>query len=56
MKIAAVKRQNYNMMPVIPYPNAATRQEMLHKLLDLLLVAAIGAALAACLIFLIVLG
>lgn len=55
MKTAAVKRRSFN-MPVIPYPNAATRQEMLHKFLDLLLVAAIGAGLAASLIFLVVLS
>lgn len=56
MKTAVVKRTNFNNMPVIPYPNAATREEMLHKILDLLLVAAIGAGLAACLIFLIALS
>ena len=55
MKTAAMKRTNYN-MPVIPYPNAATKQEILHKTLDLLLVAAIGAGMAACLIFLIALA
>lgn len=54
MKTAVVKRTNN--MPVIPYPNAATKQEMLHKILDMLLVAAIGAGLAASLIFLIALG
>ena len=56
MKTAVVKRTDFNNMPVIPYPNAATREEMLHKILDLLLVAAIGAGLAACLIFLIALS
>ena len=56
MKTAAVKRTTFNNMPVIPYPNAATKEEIIHKTLDLLLVAAIGAGLAACLIFLIALS
>lgn len=55
MKTAVVKRTN-NHMPVMPFPNAATKQELLQKFLDLLLVAAIGAGLAASLIFLIALG
>lgn len=56
MKTAAVKRTNYSAAPALPYPNAATKQEILHKFLDLLLVAAIGSGLAASLIFLIVLS
>lgn len=56
MKTAVAKRPNFHTMPNIPYPNAATRQEILHKFLDLLLIAAIGAGLAASLIFLIVLS
>lgn len=56
MKTAVMKRTNFSTMPALPYPNAATRQEILHKFLDLLLVAAIGAGLAASLIFLIALG
>lgn len=55
MKTAAMKQTN-KAMPIIPYPNAATRQEIFHKILDMLLVAAIGAGLAASLIFLIALG
>lgn len=39
----------------IPYPNAMTRKEMLHKVLNLLLVAAIGSGCAASLLFLLVL-
>lgn len=37
------------------YPNAATRQEIVHKLLDTLLVGAIGAGAAASLLFILVL-
>ena len=50
MKTAAMKRTRMNTAPVFPYPNAATRQEMLHKFLDLILVGAIGAGCAACLL------
>ena len=56
MKTVAVKRPVSYAMPNIPHPNAATKQEILHKFLDLILVALIGAGLAACLIFLIVLS
>ena len=52
MKTATMKRTRMNTAPVFPYPNAATRQEMLHKLLDLILVGAIGAGCAACLLML----
>ena len=51
MKTATAKQTNIHTMPVIPYPNAATKQELLHKSLDLILVGAIGAGLAACLLF-----
>ncbi len=54
MKIAA--HTDVKMRPNLPYPNAASRQERLHKVLDLALTAAIGAAIAACLTFLIVLA
>ena len=56
MKTATVKRTQINRMPVIPYPNAATKQELLHKFLDLILVGAIGAGLAACLLFILALA
>ena len=42
--------------PVLPYPNAATRRQLLHRLLDLLLSAAIGAGVAAVLLFLLALA
>ncbi len=38
----------------IPYPNAATRRELLHKLVDLALVAASGMGIAAMLLLLMV--
>lgn len=51
----AVYQNTRRVMPVIPYPNAMTRKETLHKILDLLLVAAMGAGCAASLLFLLVL-
>ena len=49
----AVCKSNYQ--PVIPYPNAATRREVLHKILDTLLVAASGMGIAAILLLCMVL-
>ncbi len=34
----------------LPYPNAASRDQLLHRILDLLLMAAIGAGVAAMLL------
>ena len=34
-------------LPVMPYPNAATRRQVLHQLLDSALVAASGMGIAA---------
>ena len=45
MKTAACK--TYRRMDQIPYPNAATNREILHKLLDAALVAACGMGIAA---------
>ena len=41
-------------MVTIPYPNAATRRELAHRFLDLLLTAACGMGLAAALSLLLV--
>lgn len=40
----------------LPYPNAATRKQIMNKVLDLLLMAAIGAGIAAMLLFLLALA
>lgn len=48
MKTAVIRR------PVnrpVAYPNAATHRQQLHKVLDLLLTAAIGVGIAASLLF-----
>ncbi len=49
----AVCKSSYR--PTIPYPNAATRREILHKVLDTLLVAASGMGLAAIVLLFLVL-
>lgn len=54
MKTATVRRNNYTTNPQIPFPNAATRKELIHRFLDLLLMGATGAGLAASLLFLLV--
>ena len=41
--------------PAFPYPNSATRQEVLHKVLDTLLVAVSGMGIAAVLLLCMVL-
>ena len=41
----AVCKSTYR--PSIPYPNAATRRELLHKVLDTVLVAVSGMGIAA---------
>ena len=48
MKTTAVYRQKYT----IPYPNAATRREILQKVLDTLLITASGMGIAVILLFL----
>ncbi len=50
MLTAAICR--YLDCPAAPHPNAATRREILHKLIDHLLILAICAGVAACAVFL----
>ena len=52
---SAVYQNTRRAMPAIPYPNAMTRKEIAHKILDLLLVAAMGAGCAASLLLLLAL-
>lgn len=40
----------------LPYPNAATRRQVMDKVLNFLLMAAIGAGVAAMLLFLLALA
>ena len=51
MKTAIIHTTNINTNIGKRYPNAATRQEILNKVLDNLLIGAIGAGAAASLLF-----
>ena len=50
MKTKAIYCREHTRMPQVPYPNAATPTQVLHKFLDTLIVAASGAGLAAILL------
>ncbi len=52
MKIAAVKQNALKARPNIPYPNAATTKELVHRFLNLATMAGVGAAMAAAALFL----
>ena len=54
MKTEIINRYALTARPQIPFPNSATRKELVHKFLDLLLMGAIGAGLAVSLLFLLV--
>ena len=50
MKTAAINKMDY---PYAPYPNAATRREIIHKVLDHLLIIASCAGISAVIVLLI---
>lgn len=54
MRTYAIERSKTKVNRGLPYPNAATKQDVLNKLIDLLLMGAIGAGLAASLLLLLV--
>ena len=56
MKSATYYRPARTTREVIPYPNAATRRQIMEKAIDLLLLAASGAGTAAAILFLLTLG
>lgn len=56
MKTAVIRPTTMQMRQNIPHPNAATRKEMLHKFLDLLVMGAVGAGLSAATLFWLVLA
>ena len=56
MKTNNVCRQNYQACAPIPFPNAATRRQILNKVLDYLLMGAIGSGLGAMLLFILALA
>lgn len=47
MKAAILKRRFNRFVNYAPYPNAITPRQMFHKVLDILLVTASGAGIAA---------
>ena len=55
MKSTAVKKVPYRQRPFLPYPNAATRQEVLQKIVEVLLMGAIGIGCAATFLLMMVL-
>lgn len=52
MKATAAQRPTFMNSPVVYYPNAASRRQVFHKMLDVLLVTASGAGIGAILLFL----
>ena len=54
MKVMTVSHQNFK--PAIPYPNAATRRQVFHKVLDTVLITASGIAITVMLTFLLTIG
>lgn len=56
MKTTTVYRTGFTKRNAPLYPNAATKQELFQKFIDLLLVAAIGISAATIVLFVIALG
>lgn len=47
MKASATYKPFYSVQTKVPYPNAASRRQIIEKVIDLLLMAASGAGAAA---------
>ena len=56
MKSVTVYRSDLTKRPNLPYPNAATRQKMFEKLIDQLLIVAMGIAAVTVVLFLLLLA
>ena len=56
MKTEAIYRPEVTVRSAIPYPNAATKREMFEKILDHLLIGAIGIGSVAIILFLLALA
>ena len=56
MKTAILRFNRYLSQPAVPLPNAATRRQVLHKILDTALIAASCVGLVAITLFLTVLS
>lgn len=51
MKAATVRRPHHNVRPNIPFPNAATRRQIIDRIVDLTLTFMLGAGAAAIVLF-----
>lgn len=51
MKTTTARRKDYANMPLFNHPNAATRREIFHKVVDFLVMLASGAGVGAILLF-----
>ena len=56
MKATMTAKNSGKAIPHVRYPNAATRREMLQKILDLLIMGAVGAGLGAVALLLLAIG
>jgi len=56
MRTAEMRHTCIHVHQNVPHPSAATRKEMLHKFLDLLVMGAVGAGLSAATLFWLVLA
>lgn len=56
MKTVSAHRSDYANRPNLPYPNAATRRQIIDRFLELLLMAALGIGSAAVILFILALA
>ncbi len=56
MKTAATYKQSYLVRPVVPFPNAISRRQFLHKLLDKALLAVSGVGIVVTVVFLLMMN
>lgn len=56
MKTAVAHRADFAKKPNLPYPNAATRRQIINRFVDLLLTAALGIGAAAIFLFILALA
>lgn len=51
MKTATIHRSRYTARPNLPFPNAATRRQVIDRIVDLTLTFMLGASAAAIVLF-----
>ncbi len=54
MKTAVTTKSGFMARPVVPFPNSVSRRQLLHKILDVILVAPSGMGIAVTLLVLLV--